>query len=511
MRWVGDFYEDFQRSVLGPRPVWFGCLAGGAEINMPVNWGDELEEFMRSHSIVFWEAYEPHHFYSWLADAPRMAYHTGAARHFGKPALTLLYPVTDDEQMFAWAYAMAYGHKLWTNFTAYARPVVWGECFNFEREHRDLFHRPESLADTAILFSRQTRDMYYPGERDRFLTEWRGWCQALTEANRPYDVILDGDVTEAALARYRLVILPACACLSDEQAAALKAFVRAGGNLIVAGEAATRDETGASRDESALSDLVGASVHEARRVAYQVMPTGVSSLGWLSGWLPAGLKADGLLAGIEGEVQAPPDAAIRPDLVSARVADGTTQPFLVEQRRGQGRVAFLAGRLGALGDLKRLPRRPGETVIYEDTREAAAVSAMRGLVEHMHGWPWPIQAPATGECGALITCTRHQLPGRKSALVIHALNISGTQLAEGQVVPDPAEANYPALGEIRVMLSGLSATNAYAVSPDLRTEDPDPLAEEYPRTEVKPAPVAGGVQVVVPPVERYTALVVELE
>ncbi len=511
MRWVGDFYQDFQRSVLGRRDVWFGCLAGGAEINMPVNWGDELEEFMRSHNIVFWEAYEPHHFYSWLADAPRMAYHTGAARHFEKPALTLFYPVTDDEQMFVWAYAMAYGHKLWATFGSHTHPLAWGECFNFEREHRDLYYRPQSIADTAILFSRQTRDLYFPRERDRFLTEWRGWCQALSEANRPYDVILDGDVTAEALAQYRLLILPACACLSDQQVAAVEAFAREGGNLIIAGEAATRDETGAPRDESALSDLIGASVHEARQVEYHVLPTTVSSSSWLSGWLPVGLKAEGLLAGV-GEVE-PWQAAdgVTPELVRARVGENQSQAFLVLKQAGKGEVAFIAGRLGALGDLERLPRKPGEPVIYHDSRDPAAPPAMLRLAERMHPSAWPLQAAPTGECGALITAMCHHLPGRKTALVIHALNISGTGLDEGQVVPDPAQANYPPPGDIHVTLAGVSATAAYAVSPDFATEDPDPLAEQYERREVRASPTENGTEVVIPAVQRYTAVVVELQ
>jgi len=247
MRWVGDFYADFAKAVLNPGDVWMGCLAGGGTTWMPIHWGDALEEFVRSHNVAFWEACHPNGYHCWLADAPTMAYYTGVARFRRISALTLYYPCQADEQFFLWAYVKAFGHGLWVGYSSATRDDVTGEFFNFERAHEPVYRRPRNLANVAVLFSRQSRDAYYGPTRPGFLTEYQGWCQALTEGNIPYDVILDAEVKAERLSAYRLVILPEAACLADSQLEGLRAYVERGGTMIYTDKTGLYDETGAPR------------------------------------------------------------------------------------------------------------------------------------------------------------------------------------------------------------------------------------------------------------------------
>jgi hypothetical protein len=68
-------------------------------------------------------------------------------------------------------------------------------------------------------------------------------CRALSDARQPYDVVFfpDGELRPDTLAlddvrRYRALVLPACRCLTGEQAALLRAYLDAGGQLVVTGE-----------------------------------------------------------------------------------------------------------------------------------------------------------------------------------------------------------------------------------------------------------------------------------
>ncbi len=499
MRWVGDFYKAFGEAVLDNDDVWFGCLAGGAGINMPVNWGDELEEFMRSHNIAFFESSGHHHFYMWLADAPRMAYYSVAGVHFKTPVLTLSYPNDDNDFIFIWSYIKAFGQNIWV-WKYHKSTATWGEALNFERDHSAVYYRGASIADTAVLFSRHTRDLYYPPHRDSFLTEWRGWCQVMTAANRPYDVILEGDVTDERLSQYKLLVLPACACMSQEQADVITAYVRGGGNLIVAGEAGIWDETGKPRPQSLLKDLCGVSLAKSDRVTYTISA-------------PADSNLSSALAGkqIEKALLATVSDTTAEVLGEAQTAAGA-RPFLLRSTFGRGTVLALTGHLGALSNQDRTLGRNTEPVAFTDTRVLEASELTRDLIELAHPQPWPLQAPSTDECGQMLGCLSHKLPSGRRAIVIHQINTSGTILENGQEVGVwPDVVTYPQTQPIEVTLRTAAVPLcAYAISPDYDAEQLDAKAGEYPGIVVEFSHQDAQTRLQLPALGRYAAVVVEL-
>jgi hypothetical protein len=84
-----------------------------------------------------------------------------------------------------------------------------------------------------------------------------GWHQALIEARIPFEMVHDQLLAAALSERFRLLILPNIAALSDAQCEALRGFVARGGSLLATFETSLYDELGRRREDFALGDLFG--------------------------------------------------------------------------------------------------------------------------------------------------------------------------------------------------------------------------------------------------------------
>eukprot|EP00741_Cyanophora_paradoxa_P021997 tig00021432_g21234.t1 len=91
-----------------------------------------------------------------------------------------------------------------------------------------------------------------------YLSEYRGTVRALLHAGVPFDVLASPAATAADLFRYKTVYFPGLEALSDAEAAAIRAFVAAGGTAVLTGPRPTAlDQYGANRTELALADVLG--------------------------------------------------------------------------------------------------------------------------------------------------------------------------------------------------------------------------------------------------------------
>jgi len=127
----------------------------------------------------------------------------------------------------------------------------------------DAAYSSRSVADVALYVSPRSRD-FIDGEEsgdDKFdegdtiyIAEYRRRGRALLEAQIPFDIV-DPHRSAADLARYRFLVLPAAACLSDDEAATLRAFAAGGGRIAVSGEVGTRDEWCVERATNALEGV----------------------------------------------------------------------------------------------------------------------------------------------------------------------------------------------------------------------------------------------------------------
>ena len=84
-----------------------------------------------------------------------------------------------------------------------------------------------------------------------------GWYQALIESRIPFEMVHDELLDAAHLAKFKTLILPNIAALSDAQCDQLRAFVAHGGSVVATHETSLYDEQGRRRKNFALADLFG--------------------------------------------------------------------------------------------------------------------------------------------------------------------------------------------------------------------------------------------------------------
>ena len=86
-----------------------------------------------------------------------------------------------------------------------------------------------------------------------------GFYQALIEARIPFDMVHDRLLDAEHLQKFRTLILPNVAALSNTQCAQLRDFAENGGGLVATYETSLYDEWGAQRSDFGLASLFGAS------------------------------------------------------------------------------------------------------------------------------------------------------------------------------------------------------------------------------------------------------------
>lgn len=136
------------------------------------------------------------------------------------------------------------------------------QFFSWHKSVEKYFRNTEPLAQVAIVYSQQTGRHYSAtrgGRRNADLPIY-GWYQALVESRIPFEMVHDHLMDLEQLSKYKTLILPNIACLSEHQCNQLRKFVEQGGSLIVTGETSLYDEMGERRTNLGLSDLLGAKV-----------------------------------------------------------------------------------------------------------------------------------------------------------------------------------------------------------------------------------------------------------
>ena len=166
------------------------------------------------------------------------------------------------------------------------------EIQDFVAKNEQYYTQTESCASVALLNSSQTAT-YYVSNYPQFYGEagsgkevnlgvdagggtrtvnWKmrketceaavnngyiGYFSAMTRAHIPFDVILDGHLTAQGLSKYKTLILPNAACLSDNQIDSIREFVRRGGSVVAEFETGAYDEMGKPREKNPLLEVFG--------------------------------------------------------------------------------------------------------------------------------------------------------------------------------------------------------------------------------------------------------------
>ncbi|MBI2964812.1 MAG: beta-galactosidase trimerization domain-containing protein, partial [Chloroflexi bacterium] len=130
----------------------------------------------------------------------------------------------------------------------------------FHRENEDLYAGSRLCPVVAIVSSTKSEERY-GRERGQELVgdAYRGAYRAFVEEHIPFvvvpDAVLPDKQRNGELAKYRCLVLPNVAALSEAEASAIDAYVQAGGGLVATFESGHFDEAGRRRDRFALQCL----------------------------------------------------------------------------------------------------------------------------------------------------------------------------------------------------------------------------------------------------------------
>jgi hypothetical protein len=159
---------------------------------------------------------------------------------------------------------MAHGTRpWWSKFAATLHDRRWlpavADIYNWAAANEHYLNHDKPIARVAIVYS-QTTAWFYGGKDAQSNVEdyALGWCGMLTETRIPFEMVHERKLTQDDLSRFRTLILPNIACLSEKQAQQLRAFVRTGGSIIATYDTSLFREDGSQREDFALGDLFGA-------------------------------------------------------------------------------------------------------------------------------------------------------------------------------------------------------------------------------------------------------------
>jgi Hypothetical glycosyl hydrolase 6/Beta-galactosidase trimerisation domain len=269
--------------------------------------------------------------------------------------------------------------------------VAGREFFQWIARNEPHFVNRRPIANLGVVFSQRMNSSYTPpggGAPSDFL---QGMYYALVEGRFCFDFVHEDDLGEATLQKYKALVLPNVALLSDQQCSALADYARAGGGLLATFETGHYDLRGGRRNELGLAEVFGAAA------AGEVQgPHGNSYYAWIERRHPvlAGFEETALLPGAEyrlpvktGSPQiltvVPPYPAFPPEMVYPRTPR-TDEPAIVMTEAGASRRVWLPGDVDRSfwrsgdGDLSRLLQQTVRWVLHD--RQPVQVAG-NGLVE----------------------------------------------------------------------------------------------------------------------------------
>ncbi|MFZ0742808.1 MAG: alpha-amylase family protein [Terracidiphilus sp.] len=253
---------------------------------------------------------------------------------------------------------------------------VGSDYFRWTEKHDAHFVTRRSIANIGVVMGQSTQ-LLYPGPATEHAPHYmhettQGIFDALLRTRFAFDFVHEDRLDPERLSKYRALVLPNVAMLSDRQCRQISDYVQSGGSLMASFETGLYDENLNRRADSGLAPLFG--IHKAgdaigtngnayyARIAAPDAPhphpilEGFSNTNWLPGAgnrIPLKPVANPLLTVVPGFVRYPPELAYPP-------ISHTDEPAVVLHETGSSRLAYFPGDiersywLTGHGDLLRL-------------------------------------------------------------------------------------------------------------------------------------------------------------
>jgi hypothetical protein len=220
--------------------------------------------------------------------------------------------------------------------------------FSFMKQQQRVLDTMRPIAQVALVWP--DRALLEEGPAASALqSEALGLYNGLKMRHSSLALLFDEQLSEERLGDYEGVVLPTAVWLTDQQAAALAAYVRKGGRLVLLDSPAP-DATSFGRMPGALTALLGGTwTQRAKKARYTTLTTQTP---------PAALKGYGPIPLTEPyrEISAAPEAQVwyrdahSDDAIPEDIEELTVgkDPLVLFRRAGEGSVVYVATGLGQM-------------------------------------------------------------------------------------------------------------------------------------------------------------------
>ena len=134
------------------------------------------------------------------------------------------------------------------------------DLYNWHYRSERYLRNEEPVARVAMVYSQQTAAFYGGAQaRQKVEDHTLGMYHAMIEARIPFEMVHDRMLEPAHTDRFKVLLLPNIAALSEMQCSQLRAYVDRGGSLVATYETSLYDEWGVRRSDFGLAGLFGVS------------------------------------------------------------------------------------------------------------------------------------------------------------------------------------------------------------------------------------------------------------
>lgn len=302
----------------------------------------------------------------------------------------------------------------------------------WQARHQRHFENRRSLARIAVVMGQRTHLFHTPPGEGRMQEFLDGLYYVLVEGRFFFDFIHEEDLAALTPDRYRAVLLPNVAWLSDGECAQVAAFAAAGGSVMASFQTGLYDERGRARPQSGLAEVFGlqsagpvkgpdGNGFYARLEREHPLLDGFKDTHWIPGGayrVPVAAAGDPVLTVVPAYPAYPPEVSYAP-------VDRTGEPAAVIREAGSSRRVYFSG------DVERAAWRSGQTDLFR-------------LLQNAIRWVAAGDAPATVVGPGLVECFAWETePG----YAVHLLNYTNPNLHRGWL-----RRHYP-IGEQQVRLA----------------------------------------------------------
>ena len=248
---------------------------------------------------------------------------------------------------------------------------VGAQFFQWTEKHDAHLTARRSIANIGVVMGQSTQLLYkgpaVAHSREYMRETTHGIYETMLRGRYTFDFVHENQLEPEWLSKYRALLLPNIAMLSDRQCQQLRDYVHSGGSIMASFETSLYDENLQPRSDFGLADLLGISkasdvigtngnAYYGRIERQHAILEGFANTNWLPGAQnrqPIKPIENPVLTVVPGFVQYPPELAYPS---SSR----TSEPAVVLRESGKSRVAYFPGDiertfwLTGHGDLLRL-------------------------------------------------------------------------------------------------------------------------------------------------------------